>query len=286
MSIPSDYQARTGTEKLGLLWSSVKSDPYSPSALPTRVPGPWGRRKLFSVAFNRGSFELPGDELPPDRPKLVHTWGTCALVTLKVTAKHPYTGMFETGGPALLRFSDATGGKKFLPSIAMKFLVDGKPSLNYLALPSVPRRKGDRHPLSSTFSNAAPPASEFDGKLVQRSFQKTAEALGGTRLYGVYLPLHHLAKMRPDGRGVEAFAVPDRIEMKPTDEAIAACSGAGDFRLSLAKIPKGTKLFDVSISEKMGAPTEPYGEVWLDSEWVASRYGDERLFFAHDVGPT
>jgi hypothetical protein len=285
MSFPSDYQSRAGAEKLGLLWSQVKVDPYPSSALPTAVPGPWGRRKLFSVDFNRGSFELPGDELPLDRPKLVHTWGSCALVTLKVTEKHPYTGVFETGGAALLRFSDATGGGKFLPSIALKFMVDGKPSLNYLALPSVLRAKGDLRPLSSTFSNAAPPAESFDAKLVQKSFQKTANALGGTRLYGVYLPLHHLAEMGLDGKAVASAVVPDRLEFKPTEEAKRVCGEGVDFRTGLAKIPKGTKLFEVFVGEKVDKAVVPFGEVTLDSEWVASPYGDERLFFAHDVGP-
>lgn len=286
MSLPSDYQARKGREKLELLWSRVLADPYPEGALPTRVPGAWGRRKLFSVEFNRGSFELPGDELPPERAKLVHTWGTCALVTLSVTGKLPYTGLFASGGTALLRFSDATGGNKFLPSIALKFMVDGGPSLNFLALPKVLREDGDMHPLSSTFSNAAPPARAFDTKLVQRSFQKTAEALGGTRLYGVYLPLHHMAGVDGEGKKSETPVVPDRLEFVPTDEAKSVCPSRGDFRTSLARIPKGTKLFDVRVSPRMDKETEPFGELRLDSAWVASPYGDERLFFAHDVGPT
>ncbi|MDC0745622.1 hypothetical protein [Polyangium mundeleinium] len=286
MSLPDGYSSLRAEEKLDALWARVSSDPYPENALPTSVPGPWGRRKLFSTAFNRGSFELPGDELPPDRPKLVHTYGTCARVTLKVTAPHPYTGVFAKGGAALLRFSDAKGGGSFAPSIALKFFVNGKPSLNLLTLPTDHREKGDLRCFSSVYCNSTVPAKEFDSKLVQGAFQKAAKALGGTRLYSVYLPLHHLAGMHLDGASADNPVVPDRIEFHPTEEAKRACPDALDFRLSLGRVPAGIKLCDVHVAPKIDQPTQPMGELWLDSTFVASRYGDERLFFAHDVGPT
>ncbi len=286
MSLQAGYEALGAAEKLDALWARVTSDPYPEGAHPTRVPGPWGRRKLFSVPFNRGSFELPGDELPPDRPKLVHTYGACARVTLKITAKLPYTGVFAEGGASLLRFSDAKGGSGFVPSLAFKFFVDGKPSQNLLCLPSEAREKGDLRCFSSTYSNAAPPARELDTKLVQSAFQKTAKALGGTRLYAVYLPLHNIAGATREGVAVNDPVVPDRVEFRPTDEVKRASPEASDFRISLARIPAGTKLFDVHAAPSIDRPTELLGEVWLESAFVASRYGDERLFFAHDVGPT
>jgi hypothetical protein len=286
MSLPADYQKRSASEKLDLVWAKVNSDPYPEGALPTRIPGPWGRRKLFSVEFNRGSFELPGDELPPDRPKLVHTYGSCARVTMKVTASLPYTGLFQTGGEALIRFSDAKGGSGFVPSLALKFMVDGRPSLNLLTLPSEHREKGDKRCFSSAYCNATPPARELDTKLVQRAFLKTAQELGGTRLYAVYLPLHHLAQSFTDGQSPDKPVVPDRIEFHPTEDVKRLCPDTPDFRTSLARIPKGTKLFDVHVAQRIDMPTVLLGELYLDSPWVASRYGDERLFFAHDVGPT
>lgn len=285
MSLPDGYALLGAEEKLEALWARVSEDPYAEGALPTRVPGPWGRRKLFSTEWNRGSFELAGDELPADRPKLVHTYGACARVTLKITASHPYTGIFAKGGAALLRFSDAKGGGAFLPSIALKFMVSGKPSLNLLALPNDYRAKGDLRCFSSVYCNATVPAKEFDSKLVQGAFEKAAKALGGTRLHAVYLPLHHLAGMSADGAAVESAVVPDRVEFHPTDEVKRACPDARDFRVSLGRVPSGIKLFDVRGAAKIDAKAEPMGEVWLESGFVASRYGDERLFFAHDVGP-
>ncbi|MBK9263788.1 MAG: hypothetical protein IPM54_28795 [Polyangiaceae bacterium] len=284
MSLPSDYEKRSAREKGDLLWANVNADPYPDAKLPTRAPSPIARLKLFSVDFNKGSF-VPGDELPPDRPKLVHTYGTCARMSLRITEKHPYTGMLEQGGDALVRFSDAKGGSAFLPSLAFKFFVDGRSSTNVLVLPSAYRDKGDLRCFSSAYCNATPPAKELDSKLVQHSFQKTAKAMGASRLYAVYLPLHDFASIRADGTKSENPVVPDRLEFVPTDGAKAACPDLPDFRRALAAIPVGTILFRVFAAPNIDKPSEPIGEVRLDSPWVASAYGDTRLFFQHDAGP-
>lgn len=284
MALPSDYESRPAKDKLGLLWEQIAADPYPEDDMPRRVPGGWERRKLFSVDFNRASFEHVGDEMPEGRPKLVHTYGTAAPITMHVDDARGYTGMFADGGAAIIRFSDASGGGKS-PSLAIKFGVDGKPSLNYLALPYRRRDPEDRNPLTGVYANASPPPDAVDTKLVAWSFQRTANALGGKRLYAVYLPLHHLAGMRSDGTKVDDPNVPDRLELHGTAEAREAMTDHKDWRRSLASLPAGTKLFELRIAPKIDAEAEPYGHVTLDEPFVASRYGDERLFFQHDVGP-
>lgn len=285
MSLPADYEKRSAREKSDLLWANINSDFYPESKLPTRAPTPIARLKLFSVDFNKGSF-APGDELPPDRPKLVHTYGSCARVSLHITEKHPYTGMLEKGGEAIVRFSDAKGGGNFLPSLAFKFFIDGRLSTNVLVLPSEYREKGDIRCFSSTYCNATPPAKEIDTKLVQNRFQATAKALGATRLYSVYLPLHDFASIRADGTKPENPVVPDRLEFVPTDDVKKACPDLPEFRKALAAIPSGTVLFKVFAAPKIDAALQAIGEVRQDSPWVASAYGDTRLFFQHDRGPT
>lgn len=285
MSLPADYEKRSAREKSDLLWVNINSDLYPESKMPTRAPTPIARLKLFSVDFNKGSFE-PGDELPPERPKLVHTYGTCARVSLHITEKHPFTGMLEKGGEAIVRFSDAKGGGNFLPSLAFKFFIDGRASTNVLVLPSEYREKGDIRCFSSTYCNATPPAKELDTKLVQNRFQATAKALEATRLYAVYLPLHDFASIRADGTKPESPVVPDRIEFVPTDDVKKACPELPEFRKAMAAIPSGTVLFKVFAAPKIDAPLQPIGEVRQESPWVASAYGDTRLFFQHDRGPT
>ncbi len=285
MSLPSDYEKRSAREKIDLLWANVQADPYPDSALPTRGPSTLDRLKLFSVEFNKGSF-VPGDELLPDRPKLLHTFGTCARVSFRVTEKHPYTGMLEQGGDALLRFSDAKGDGKFLPSLAFKFFVDGRSSTNVLTLPSDHRAKGDLRCFSSSYCNATPPAKELDTKLVHYTFAKTARAMNATRLYAIYLPLHDFASIRADGTTPDKPVVPDRLEFVPTEDAKRACPDLPDFRSALAALPTGTILFHVHVAAKIDQHSQLIGEVRLESPWVASAYGDNRLYFQHDKGPT
>jgi hypothetical protein len=276
---------RSAAEKLELLWAKVSADPYPPGKLPSKVPSPWGRRKLFSVPYNRVSFDHATDELPEGRDKLVHAHGVVAKVRV-VLRDSPYTGVAGGGGAGLLRASDAVGGGTFAPSVAIKFLVDGRPSLNYLALPSAYRDPRDLDFMTSVYSNSAPPPKKIDNKLIVGAFQRTADALGGKRLYGIYLPLHHLAQRELDGRAVADAKVPDRIELHPTTAARAAASSGGDWRDVLAKLPVGLTLFEVRAAPKLDVEATPIGELTLESSFVASRYGDEQLFFQHDVGPT
>jgi len=284
-SLPAGYSTRPASEKLSLLWSCVTTDPYPEGALPTEVPGALPRLRLFTVGFNRGSFEHASDEMAEGRKKLLHTYGTVACVTVEPAGGHPYTGVFATGGKALLRFSDGAGGPRFTPAIALKFLVDGGPSLNYFALPHEPRRSRDRDPLTGVYANASVEPRAFDAKVLAGAFQRTANALGGKRLYATYLPLHHLAGRGVDGKPVAEPKVPDRLELRPTEAARGAASPADDFRARLASLPEGVPLFDLAISPDISEPAVPFGTVRLDTRFVASRWGDERLFFQHDVGP-
>lgn len=284
-ALPSDYVQRSAVDKLELLWAKVSADPYPPSSLPSKVPGAWDRRKLFSTPHNRVSFEHATDELPEGRSKLVHAHGVVAKIGL-VLRDSPYSGVVGSGGPGLLRASDAVGGGTFQPSLAIKFLVDGQPSLNYLALPSVHRDPGDADFLSSVYSNSAPPPKKLDNKLIVGAFERTAKALGGKRLYGIYLPLHHLAQRELDGRAVADARVPDRIELHPTAAARAGASSGKDWRVVLTGLPVGLALFEVRAAPKIDVEATVIGELRLESSFIASRYGDERLFFQHDVGPT
>lgn len=284
--LPEGYTALSRFEKLDLLWTRITADPYPLDALPTKAPGAWARRKLFSVDYDKGSFVHVSDELPAGREKVLHRYGTCARVRIDVSSPRGFTGIVESGGEGIVRLSDATGGARFTPSLALKLPIDEKPSLNFFGLPAAARDPKDRDFLSGAFANSTPVPMSFDAKLLGRSFQKTAEALKATRVYPVYLPLHHLAGAKLDGSAVREPVVPDRIELHPTDEARAAFDRTIDFRAALAAFPAGLRLFELRIASAIDAPAEPYGSLVLETAFVASRYGDERLFFQHDVGPT
>jgi hypothetical protein len=283
-NLPVDHLDKSADQQLSALWSLVSRAPYAPDGLPRRVPGALSRLKLFSVGYNRVSLEHPGDELPPERKKIIHTYGSCALVALEVQQARAYTGLFGSGAQALLRVSDADGAAKFLPALALKVPVAGHPSVNLFAMPNQHGAKtGDV--FAHTYSNALPAASDLPMRLVARAFQKTAKALQTTRLYAQYLPLHEPAGIRQDGTREPTPVVPDRIELRPTGALHTSKDGQPDWRTELALLEPGTTLFDAWVAAAIDQPAEPLGRLVLKSRFVASAYGDERLFFRHDTGP-
>jgi hypothetical protein len=92
------------------------------------------------------SFDTKADVLPQGTKKLLHTVGSIAKAKFVSTAKHPYTGIFQSGcEDALLRLSATTPPDitkstaegavgNFSPSISIKFLIDGQPSENLVAM--------------------------------------------------------------------------------------------------------------------------------------------------------
>jgi hypothetical protein len=56
-----------------------------------------------------------------------------------------------------------------------------------------------------------------------------------------------------------------------------------DFRDDLARIPSGSKLWDVMAIERDGAERVLIGSIVTTSRFVASQYGDEKIFFKHNI---
>jgi len=84
------------------------------------------------------SFENEADEIQANRPKINHSQGVVGKVEWESLGGHDYTGIFEQGSTdALIRMSESNflipeaGG--LAPSLAIKFLRDGRRSTNLLA---------------------------------------------------------------------------------------------------------------------------------------------------------
>ena len=73
------------------------------------------------------------------RTKGIHRQGTIGHVNWVSTGDHPYTGIFADGATeAFLRYSQTNnlyeGSSGLQPSLALKVLLDGKNSINIVAL--------------------------------------------------------------------------------------------------------------------------------------------------------
>ena len=86
------------------------------------------------------SFDFVGDEMPPNRVKILHPTGVCGLFTYKNVADHPFTGSLRGTEYGVYRISEVgTVAPDIVPSTSagFKFLRDGVDAgnlfkLNYL----------------------------------------------------------------------------------------------------------------------------------------------------------
>ncbi len=93
------------------------------------------------------------------------------------------------------------------------------------------------------------------------------------------------AQVQADGTEVPIADVraPYQIILQPTPEITAAYQVVmqEDMRLSLAQIAAGSVLFEVQVRESATAELETIGSIVMESEFLASGFGDEVLFFQH-----
>lgn len=109
---------------------------------------------------------MPTGKLWGHRERVIHSMGTVGSVSLKPqsTSNHPFTGIFEGASHGIIRLSVAgkpSEAGAFTPGFALKFLRDGSPSVNLVAMPSVDGQEDDYNFFSHEFCNNIPPAKKF-----------------------------------------------------------------------------------------------------------------------------
>ena len=128
----SDYFVQSAYCKQQQIWMKVIEDDTS--------------GQFFDGLFTIGlflqninlTFDFVGDEMPPNRVKILHPTGVTGLFKLNVTnPDHPYTGSFRGTDYGVFRISEvATVGPEHVPSTSMglKFLRDGVDAGNAFSL--------------------------------------------------------------------------------------------------------------------------------------------------------
>lgn len=105
------------------------------------------------------------------------------------------------------------------------------------------------------------------------------------------LPLLEAAQTRADGSKVPPAEVrtPFKILFEPTKEVQGlyakqlAAEPEGDMRIALGSLPIGTVLYNVLLTATRAPDAERHltGTITMTSTFVASKFGDESLFFQH-----
>jgi hypothetical protein len=248
---------------------------------------------LLSETITRTS-----DELEPPKHKLFHSYGTAAKVGFRPEPGTPYTGIFREEAPGLARFSYAGPvlGIGIVPGLGLKFPIAG----DHRSENAVVMRTLDPQAQHSVFQHAftnilpAPRLTNLTMQEVKRRFETVVD-----EGQGLHQPVGNLARVRTTGLPVEGeIRAPYRLILVPTEEARRASDPQLDFRDDLAQnVPYGTTIYQVlaldeaeeaALREQAVESLEdliPYarriGTITTESAFIASRYGDFRLFFQH-----
>ena len=131
-SLPTDYESLTKEEKLDLLWDQIDNSQWS--ELPALNNQGWSSilKNLGALFSLKKSFDHTSDEVPSGRPKFIHTYGSVVKVSFVPEESVQFSGMCAKGAMGLARLSLAASPEAidYTPGMAVKFLVDGQPSLN------------------------------------------------------------------------------------------------------------------------------------------------------------
>lgn len=279
--LPENYQSLSATQKQNLLWSSLASEPYE------QLPG--FSRRLFLQALGssallnlKPTMTHSSDEMPKGRIKFIHTYGSCARAQFEMTQENPYTGLFQESSLAIIRLGWAAPPETvgYIPGLAIKLLVDGKPSKNLQVMNSLEGQGDNQNFFAKDFSNII---SEPESALL-----KTLALIFKTASTNPFeLTVDHLAKVDSAGNSIRQFQAPRQLVFIPTRQAQLPTRTTADLRDQLERFNPGTVLYRIyARGEHKQALSQndaliEIGRLVLRSKFVASRYCDEKLFFQH-----
>lgn len=283
----SENQSAEAKQKA--LWQNIVESSYKTQLPDITSPGAWDALSLLSADFDSKAFSHDGDQMIEGRAKLIHSFGTTALVSFVADDCSPFTGVFSGALFGLVRISLAVppvdgSTPKLVPGLALKFFVDGKASLNVMAMPSLDGQSEKNIFAHSYTTNVAVPEWSFTGWLIEQRFASALGYVGQSDGNPRSLSLDEMAKVTSSGENVSTPLAPFALSFEPTKELrdLFETRSEDDFRARLEGHGAAIALFDVWAHESVDAPREIHiGKIWATSDFMASSYGDKTLFFKH-----
>lgn len=275
--LPLDYQELSAIEKLDILWNE-NLVPNEYNVVPEiQSLGLFDLVKLMSKSFLAKSFDHESDEMPEGRVKLLHPFGSVVKVEFIPSPKANTSGLLKSGAMGIARLSLAGNPNLmgYTPGMGLKLLVDGKPSVNLHVMNSLSGQDDDQNFFALEFSNILP----------KPPFYLTLLAQAFTRVKSppTELNVNGIARVNSSGELVKNENIKNvyQIVFRPNPALAIASDTQKDFREELSQIPSGSTLYSVFTRRHAGSNLVKVGYLVTRSEFVASRYGDENLFFQH-----
>jgi len=275
------YQSLSANDKMSKLWSKINEDQselgfYNPLTLAT----------IFLEPMDP-TFDHVSDTFPFLRKKLIHTVGVIAQGELVVDPANPYTGIFEGASNVLIRLSSAKSpdftkttaagaDDNFTPGMSLKFLRDGIPSVNLMAMYGVNGFPSWNF-FFKDFSNHIPAAKGLPLKALSCKFAQATKHISTLGLKD----LSAWTEKGEDRRNELNF--PFKLVFRPTDQVntLFPDDFVQKYPDQLKTIPAGTSLYDVYAVGNPDAQEAKIGTLRTTSAFVTSHWGDESLFFQH-----
>ena len=313
-ALPAGYEAQTAAQKQAQLWKVVSATAYTPRCRPASGLFLAALAAPTTIASMATSLDRASDELPVGRRKMVHPFGTVATFDFVKDAAPAgasdipaYTGILAPGGAPVHGVVRASlGGDPnvlgFTPGLALKFLVDGKSSLNVVVMNSLMGQNRDTNFLRKPLTNELPdPHAGLDRTsgfldwakadsfaLGQNIAFLPAMAQGPARATPNFLHVDHLAV-----RGADGHVVPVADRHSPAHLVFRAPKAlvrwwdlpqnrGFDYRDLFAVFSPGTVLYEVFAQATAASPEVRIGVIKTTNKFVASTWGDYRLFFRHN----
>lgn len=266
------FESKSAAEKQQLLLSKVYQD-----TTPNSYPGTLSVLTGILGESVWTSFDAGGDVFPHDgRTKYIHSVGVVGGIRFVSNGNHPYKGLFQGAEHGVVRFSSAKEPSDvgFTPGMGIKFLRDGRPSANFVAMYTL-----DGQPCEDTnffqheWSNHIPLTDNFGLKIIAAKFWQAT-----------YCPLKvgisDLASPE-DQQAAQAGTFPFQLIFAPKTSSDCDCQDYAGCLQNLQNIPEGTDIFEVFALESPGADRQSIGTITLTSPLKTGKFGDGELYYRH-----
>ena len=287
-----NYEMLSACEKQEILWNNVMGSVYKDLPDYQKL----GLGQLMRMA--KQELEIKGsrhlDFAPAGWIKYLHRRGVLAKVKI-VPTNTKYSGVFQGADCALLRLSltyKTAGSKPVAPGMALKILRDKTYSANISALVSLDGQKKDFNFFQNPMSHIVPLGKNMGQKLVHGVFDNISA-------YPEELLIDDLASIDSAGRTIKNVVSPRQIFFVP-NKGLGFSSEEHDVRNDFLSIPQGTVVYQIyALAEKPKdfdyseysdenakdflAKSEHIADIVTTSEFLASEFSDDGIFFRHQL---
>jgi len=269
------YESQTAQQKIDEIWTKVKQ---------SAATGPHHNvLKLLAMSVQT-AFDCQWDEMPRERPKVIHSVGAVCKFSFQAAANSPYTGLWAPNARSLgiIRLGSAaevTTSSGMKPGIGIKFLRSNVKSANFVALHTLEGLPNNSYNFfERDLSNHLPPAGGFLLPAIQK-FKQASQC-------PFQVGLSDVCSYTFEGAKVERPVFPFKVAFRsPVIQIPRSPMTEADLLNHFRRIPVGTRLYDVyAFSTPRDAAANRsilLGTVVTTSECVSSKYGDTSLFFRH-----